>query len=440
MMRKVWKELLLAVLVLCFGGVDAFSQETDPVMMEEMGLDTPTQAPNKAGFLGSATRATEFLMIPESSNDTVGMFDPYDGTYLGDLISGFGEFSTPINAVLGPDGNIYVSDQVADSVFVFDKDGNYLFTYADSSDGLNNIRGIDFRDGHLFVTSGDDYVAEFQGPHDRLPDFIADGSDPFDILFLADGRSLLCDIQGSDDNVRLYDVNGVLISELFKTAFPEQVQFDSVLPGAYLVNSFSDDVVLDFEEDGSIVETTPAGDRGVYRLGNGNLLITNGSGTFEIEPVTGNIIEQEHTGSARFIELYKEPEVGVVLAADTDEISAREPNDVNFKLSAGPDNAGLNYLLLGGVTGTDPGTVLPGGAVLPLNLDYFTVVVYSLINTSLFQDFMGVLDNQGNAKAQLHLSGSEPISPDCIGVVLYFAYGVYKPYDASNAVKVLIVP
>ena len=39
-------------------------------------------------------------MIPDSTTDTVGMYDPFDGTYLGDVIPDLGYFSTPINAVL----------------------------------------------------------------------------------------------------------------------------------------------------------------------------------------------------------------------------------------------------------------------------------------------------------------------------------------------------
>jgi hypothetical protein len=244
-----------------------------------------------------------YLLIPDSTADTIGMYDPDDGTYLGDVINGVGRFGTPVNAILGPDGNIYVSDQIEDSVFVYDTSGTYLSTYADASDGLNNIRGIDFYGTHLFVTSGDDYVAEFSAPHTRLPDFINDGTDPFDILFLADGRSLLADIQGSTDNIRLYDAQGNLLQVLFQVNFPEQIQTDSVTPGAYLTAGFSANVIHDFELSGTIIQTTPySGGRGVYRLGNGNLLATSSAGVQEIQSGTGTIIQTEKTGSGHFIE------------------------------------------------------------------------------------------------------------------------------------------
>jgi hypothetical protein len=281
--------------------------------LEEMGISEHNMpSAKKTQRKIHLNRLGQVLLIPESGEDVVGMYDPYDGTYLGDLIiedTLLFDFSTPINAVPGPDNNIYVSDQLEDAVYVFDTSGAYLYTYADASDGLNNIRGIDFRNGHLFVTSGDDYVREFSAPHTVVRDFIADGSDPFDILFLEDGRSLLCDIQGTTDNVRLYDTSGTFLYQLFPVNFPEQVQFDDVLPGAFLTAAFSANTITDFELDGTIIATIPfAGNpRGVYRLGNGNLLGTNGAGIHELDPVTGAIIQTENTGSGRFIELYTAP-------------------------------------------------------------------------------------------------------------------------------------
>jgi hypothetical protein len=258
------------------------------------------------------------LLIPESSGDTIGMYSPLDGTYLGDFapVPQLGGTSTPINAILGPDGYVYCSDQVQDAVFRFDSDGNFVDVYADGTDGLNNIRGIDFRGNELFVTSGDDYVARFDAPHNRLPDFIADGSDPFDILFLDDGRALLADIQGSTDNVRLYNSDGTLAQEIFSVNFPEQIQTDTEKPGAFLNAAFSADVITDFDLDGTISDQFFwNGGRGIYRLGNGNLLATAGDGVWELDGTTGDIIEQVRPDvSARFIEFVPEPASLTLLA------------------------------------------------------------------------------------------------------------------------------
>ena len=293
MIKQLYRKIIVIglLLILCIGA-GAVPATT-----------TTKQEQKKIPFSGERG----FLLIPDSTAKSIGMYSPADGSYLGDLIVDTTRFSTPINAIVGPDGDIYVSDQVADSIFVYDAAGNYLYTYADSSDGLDNIRGIDFRGTELFVSKGNapKCVARFAGPHDRLPDFIADGIDPFDILFLADGRSLVADIEGTTDNIRLYDANGTLEQILFQVNFPEQIQFDSLTPGAFLDAAFSANEINDFDLDGTIVQTTPySSGRGIFRLGNGNLLATSSAGIQEIEPGSGTIIETEKTGNGRFIEVF----------------------------------------------------------------------------------------------------------------------------------------
>ena len=268
---------------------------------EELGQETSDHANNTRAQSGRPV--VEVLLIPDSNADAIGMYDPSDGTYLGDFNSTNPGFSTPINAVQGPDLCVYVSDQIADAIFVFDFDGHYLSTYADASDGLNNIRGIAFRGDELFVCSGDDYIARFAGPHNRLADWVSDGSDPFDLFFLPDGSALVADIQGTTDNIRYYDALGTLQYELFSVDFPEQIQFDSMLPGEFLNVAFSADVVTDFDLDGSVHNTWAFnGGRGVFRLYNGNLLLTAGDGVWSFDPATGGLTQQ-NTGSARFIEM-----------------------------------------------------------------------------------------------------------------------------------------
>ncbi len=284
----------------------------DLTQLEEQGIELTNDISSGSAAMPDAPPSIlldslpdfDVLLIPNSTADDIGIYDPANGNLIGTFLTDTTHFSTPICAIPGPDGKIYVSDQVADAVFVYDREGNYISTYADGTDGLNNIRGIDFRNDTLFVTSGDDYVARFAGEHNRLSDFINDGTDSFDIYFLPDGRALLADIQGTTDNIRLYNADGSFVMELFSVNFPEQIQIDLVAPGDYLNTSFSAALITDFELNGSIISTVPwSSGRGVYRLGNGNLLATNGNGVFEIDPVTGAIIEQKATGSGRFIEL-----------------------------------------------------------------------------------------------------------------------------------------
>ncbi len=345
MKRQLYKKgIVVGLIVLFFGAsaIPAAFSTTQPTKTEPL--------PPGRGF----------LMIPDSLTKSVGMYSPSDGSYLGDLIVDATHLSTPINAVKGPGGNIYVSDQIADSVFVYAPNGTYLYTYADATDGLDNIRGIDFRGTELFISkggtggTGGKCIARFSGPHIRLPDFITStsGIDPFDIIFLPDGSCLIADIAGTTDNIRSYSANGTLLQILFPINFPEQVSFDSLAPGAFLTAGFSANIVRDFELNGTIVQDTPySGARGVFRLGNGNILATSGAGIQEIQPGTGVIIQTEKTGSGRFIELF-------ATGANQPPNVPSAPNPAN-----GTTNVPINKVL--SWTGGDPD---PG--------DYVTYDVY----------------------------------------------------------------
>jgi hypothetical protein len=130
--------------------------------------------------------------------------------------------------------------------------------------------------------------------------------------------------------------------------------------------------------------------------------------------------------------------VAPALTADAYAISEQGGQSI-FHLTAGTENASRYHLLLGGVTGTQPGFPLPGGfAVLPLNWDPFTDLVLLLINSPVFAGFMGPLDAQGEASATLNLP---PLPPGTAGLIVHFAYCLNNPFDfASNPVAVEVVP
>jgi hypothetical protein len=112
---------------------------------------------------------------------------------------------------------------------------------------------------------------------------------------------------------------------------------------------------------------------------------------------------------------------------------------VNFSLEAGVQNAGRTYLLLGCVSGSEPGYPLPGGtATLPLNWDPYTDFMVGLVNTPLFSGFLGSLDAAGESTAQLN---APALPAGFVGVELFYAYCLNSPFDfASNPLAVTIVP
>jgi len=127
------------------------------------------------------------------------------------------------------------------------------------------------------------------------------------------------------------------------------------------------------------------------------------------------------------------------LVASPASISAKAGGTVKFKLDAGPKYGGKKYILLGSVTGTSPGTKLPGGGTLPLNWDFFTNLTVVLANSPIFQNTLGKLDKNGQASAAMV---TKSLPPTAVGLTLYFAFPARaKPkWFASNAVKILIIP
>ncbi|MHC4943953.1 MAG: FG-GAP repeat domain-containing protein [Planctomycetota bacterium] len=128
----------------------------------------------------------------------------------------------------------------------------------------------------------------------------------------------------------------------------------------------------------------------------------------------------------------------ISLMADVHTLSAGAGGTIDFSLDAGSGNANRKYALLGSVTGIEPGTLLPGGKVLPLAWDPFTDVVLSLINTSVFFNFLSMTDGSGTAQAVIN---APPLPPIAIGVVMHYAYCLYAPFSfASTPVEILIEP
>jgi hypothetical protein len=133
--------------------------------------------------------------------------------------------------------------------------------------------------------------------------------------------------------------------------------------------------------------------------------------------------------------LYYEP----TLWAGTYSIPSATGAVVDYSLNAGAAHGNRTYLILGSLSGTYPGTTLPGGAHLPLNWDTFTNLVLDALGTSIFPNFYGNLDASGEAEAFMNVLG--PVDPALVGLKMYFAYALNNPWDfASNPVAIEILP
>lgn len=260
----------------------------------------------------ASARAQAVLLIPDSATDSVGMYAPLDGSYLGDLLvdsdpGAGGNLDTPINSIVGPDGYVYVSDQLKDAVLRFDQFGKFVDVFCDASDGLDNVRGIQFFGDELLVcysstsAPADRGVARFAPNGVRQPNLINGEVDPFDV-FAFGADILIADI--ASNAVIRYNAQGIPIAPLFSIAFPEQTTFRSST-GRFLNIAHNGNRITEFDLAGTItasVEISALG-RGIAELDNGNLLMTNTNGVRELDPVTGATIRVVRPGTGfRYIE------------------------------------------------------------------------------------------------------------------------------------------
>jgi len=119
------------------------------------------------------------------------------------------------------------------------------------------------------------------------------------------------------------------------------------------------------------------------------------------------------------------------LIADKGAVDDNMGGTVHFWLKAGEANAGNPYLLVAGVSGTSPGTPLPGGMVLPLKWDWVSDLVLPYNNIAFFFDFLGTLDSNGEAWARFEWPGY----PNSAGLVFYFACCAQDPVEGFNFVS-----
>ncbi len=117
------------------------------------------------GVTSCAFGQASFLLIPDSFNDSIGQYNAFDGSlinanFIVDANSAETyDFTTPKEA-LQVGNEIWVTDQVADAVYIFDSNGNYLSKIGQDSMGnstgeFDNIRGLGFDGSTVFISNSE---------------------------------------------------------------------------------------------------------------------------------------------------------------------------------------------------------------------------------------------------------------------------------------------
>ena len=251
--------------------------------------------------------AQQVLLIPNSDDDVVGAYSPDDGSLIdANFIVSTGEMVVPFNAIDSGRQTIFVSDQSGDEILEYDLNGTFIGTAFDSSNGIDNVRGIAVANGQLYATIG---VGAFGGTIQQYDlqtgaqTTLISGVDPFDIHVLP--SSFLVANIGGTDQVESYDSNGVFEFEFDSTIeFPEQIS--ETANGEFLVGGFlAPEGIYRYSASGieiGFLDTDGESVRGVFELGNGNVMYTTNTGLFVIDPNTGVSTELAAGGGFRFIE------------------------------------------------------------------------------------------------------------------------------------------
>ncbi len=166
-------------------------------------------------------------------SENVRRFDGSTGAFDSSFATSSGELNRPYSAIVGPDGNFYVSGYNSDNVVRFDSAGNYLGEFVTSgSGGLNQPCGLAFGpDGNLYVADfGGNSVLRFNGATGAFIDVFGSGgalNGPSGIAWGPDGDLYV----SSWGNGKIFRFDGVLggapTTEINSgLASPEQLAFD----------------------------------------------------------------------------------------------------------------------------------------------------------------------------------------------------------------------
>lgn len=321
---------LVLVLLLASG---ARGQSLTPEEAEAQGIDASSAVPATSTAAGTRVLTPcvdDVLLVPNSTNDAVDILDPATGDLvMSDFIADPTNLSTPINAIPNFDGTgILVSDQLDDVVQEYDCNGDFVGTFAPAGGAdtsiLDNIRGIAYNPSgdELWVTVGSgtnaDAIARFDDTGAYLGNVFPNGDNGFDSPFDVLIRD--CDfLSGAITSDAIYSYcfdgtfNGLWDDPSVTIGFPEQLALAS--NDNVLVTEFSGTAGLyEFDTNGTYIANygVVQGLRGVYELPNRNLLVTNGSGVFEITRANTLVRQIITDKSARFIELFEAPASGGV--------------------------------------------------------------------------------------------------------------------------------
>jgi len=260
--------------------------------------------------------AQSFLVMPDSTNNRIATFDPFNGALINSNLFALAG-GTPIHA-MQVGSEIWVSEQIGDRISRWSMTGTSLGAITGA---LDNVRGMEQVGNTVYLCNTGTAngapgraIAMFDTAGNSLGTFPSAPSAGFGIL--SHQGSLLVSSDSPNDDIHRYGLAGADLGTFHNSAsvaFMEEM--DHATNGDVLCGAFSTNVVARFDPTtGALISTFPAsGARGVWQLGNGNIMWTSGTGVFVFD-VTAQQSTQVYAGGGRFIDIVSVPEPTGVLA------------------------------------------------------------------------------------------------------------------------------
>lgn len=164
--------------------------------------------------------------------------------------------------------------------------------------------------------------------------------------------------------------------------------------------------------------------------------------------LTGAPHDDDQGGDAGTVLVFENPGSGWIETAkllETPAISLSTGGALSFGMNPGPAFANQLYFLLGSLSGTSPGIGLPGGSLVPLNLDPYLSFTLSNPNTPPLANSFGFLNGAGQTINTPGFNLPPGLPPGLADQTVHHAFVVLDlftgtPLAVSNPYPIQFVP
>jgi hypothetical protein len=276
-----------------------------------------------SAMLVGSVSAQGMVMMPDSTNNRMVTFDPFNGSVINSdwfVLQG----GTPIHAIhVG--NEIWVSEQVGDRIGRWTPGGTLIGNIGGqfAGGGLDNIRGMAQVGSTIYVSNSGtgnnapgNAVVMFNTSGTNLGSFSTVGLAPSPFAILSHQDGLLVASSSAGDDIHRFSLGGSSFGTFHdSTSLNFAQQMVHAANGDILAAGFSSNNVVRLNPNtGALISSfTASGARGVWQLGNGNILWSNGSGAhiYDVSLGTSTLI---YAGGGRHFGFTPVPEPGTMLA------------------------------------------------------------------------------------------------------------------------------